>query len=202
MTDYEKDLITRPWMAFIDSRPRYFTYMELIKAVNTNAISLDTKVTRRENDNVGVPIGEITEFTPTYYLHLKPKLTPSHTPDTHVRSYLRIEKTKEVFLKFNDKRRLFFLLFSFGAGGTGFKSKDPLENIYFKQKKILLTIPNFSIDGEESFKTTGHILAGRKNESDYTYFFIFDSLDERKKVLINKNCLFLQTLKMNDKNFT
>lgn len=194
MTNYEKDLITRPWKAFIGFKPHYFTYMELMKAINTGSISLDTMVTRREKDHIGVRLGEVNVFTPSYYLGLKPKVTPSHTPDAEVRSYFRIEKTKEVFLKFNDKTRQCFLLFSFGAGGVGFKSTEKLENIYLKQKNVILSIPGFTIDGDKSFSTTGRFLSAKKNKSDYTYFFVFDGLDERKKVLINRNCFFLKDL--------
>jgi len=196
ITDYEKELISRPWKAFIDSKPRYFTYMELVKAVNSDTISLDTKVTRRSSDIKGTPIGELEEFTPAFYLQLKPKIGPSHTPDSQMRSYFRIEKIKDLFLEFNDKSKKCFELFSFGAGGAGFRSRDKLANIYFKQRNIRLNIPNFTIDGEENFITTGHLLAAQQSEVDYMYFFIFDGIDERRKVLINRNCFFLKNLEM------
>jgi hypothetical protein len=185
---FDYSLLTQPWKVFLDEGPEYFTYLELAKKVNEQSISLSTRVTRREEDEVGTPVGEINEFTPVFFAKVKEHIAPPHTQDSHVRAFFRIEETKEVFLKFEDKTRICFVLRTFGAGGASFKSKELLKPKYLDELSVTFTLPNFAPLDHTTFKAKGTLIDLSFRDGDFVYTFEFKGLDSRKKVMTDRMC--------------
>lgn len=190
---FNNELLQKPWRVLFDDHVEYCTYVELAKLVNSHKIPFSTRVTRRENDFVGTPVGELLEFTPVFFSKVKEKIAPPHTKTSHVRSFFRVEDTKEVFLKFSDKSRQCFILKTFGAGGACFKSKELIQAKHIVELGVELTIPNFKVLNGENFIAKGTVLDFYLDNDDYIYTFKFNNLESRKKVNTDKQCfLFSQ----------
>ena len=184
----DHSLLTRPWKVFLENGPEYFTYLELAKKVNEQIIPLSTRVTRRDEDEVGSPVGEFTEFTPVFFAKVKEHISPPHTQDSHVRAFFRIEETKEVFLSFQDKTRTCFVLRTFGAGGASFKSKELINPKRLTELDVTFTLPNFAPLDHTTFSAEGTLIDLSFKDGDYVYTFEFKNLDSRKKVMTDRLC--------------
>lgn len=182
------ELLKQPWRVFYSDCIEYYTYIELAKLVNDQRVSLSTRVTRRESDAFGLPIGELVEFTPVYFAKIKEKIAPPHTKNSHVRSFFRVEETKEVTLEFSDQVKQSFILKTFGAGGASFKSKELVQAKHLVELNACFKAPNFKpLDGE-SFEAKGTLLDFHFSKGDYIYTFEFKDLDSKKKVKTDQKC--------------
>ena len=184
----DHSLLTEPWKVFLDDGPEYFTYLELAKKVNEQIIPLSTRVTRREEDELGSPVGDFTEFTPVFFAKVKEYIAPPHTQDSHVRAFFRIEETKEVFLRFEDKTSICFVLRTFGAGGASFKSKELINPKRLTELGVTFTLSNFAPLDHTTFNAEGTLIDLNFKDGDYVYTFEFKNLDSRKKVMTDRLC--------------
>jgi len=185
---FDANVLKQAWKVFHKDRIEYYTYVELAKLVNEQRLSFSTRVTRREQDYIGIPIGELMEFTPVYFSNIKDKIAPPHTKNTNVRSFFRIEDTKEVYLKFSDSSRYAFILKTFGAGGASFKSKDLIDARHFVELEVNFSAVNLrALDGKD-FNAKGTLIDFFFLNGDYIYTFEFRDLESRKKVETDRCC--------------
>lgn len=178
--------LSESWCVLGLKKPVYYTYIELLKLVESEQISLSTHVTRREGDVIGIPIGGLKDFYPATASQLCEKLSPPHTKLNKIRSFRRIHNASDCFIRFQNGFKVKGKLGSIGAGGLSLKldKNFDLTKIDFN---LSVTIPN--LNGLSDLPVTYKcevVSTKRENDRSLSLNLKFKDLCSKKKVDLNK----------------
>ncbi len=171
-----------------------FSYLEMAKDLDLKKINFDTLVTRRQEDEEGLPIGKISDFSETAVSEFVARISPPHTTLHSSRSFIRVDVEEDAFLKLPFGNKVNVKIKSVSAGGCKVESITRLKGITVEDE-IQFIIPSISDISLEPIKVKTNILhhkmLGFKDLHKFETLLCFKKLGFKEKETIIRGILNL-----------